>query len=177
MKESTKHRKVFDQYVQLGSSRSLSKLCETLKVHPNVIGLSKGPSLSSIETWSSAFHWPDRIADLERKARLQDEEDQLKALRDMNERHIKEGLALQQKGLERLTKMPPDELPPSDAIRALLTGINVERLARGEPTDFIQQRGVFINGQIDLSGFSVEELRRLARRADRRASGDSQAKP
>ena len=123
MRETTKHRRVFDQYVRLGSGRNLQALHALLKQDPGIVGLKKGPSRSSIEAWSSAFHWQARVLDLERQARRRDEEDQLKALRDMGERHIKESLALQQKGLERLHQLRPEELPASDAIRAVLEGV------------------------------------------------------
>ena len=175
MKENTKHRRVFDQYVRLGPERSLKGLHGALRLDPALAGLTKAPSMSSIETWSTAFHWQDRLLDLEREARHRDEEEQVRALRDMKERHIKEGLALQQKGLERLNQLGPDEMEPADAIRAIREGASLERFARGEPTELIRQEGVTLYGHIDLSSFSIEELRRLAGIAERLAAGDSEA--
>ena len=97
MRETTKHRKAFDQYFRLGSRRSLEQLYLLLRQTPGLIGLERGPGRSTLDAWSSALHWQDRILDLERLAREQDEADQIKAIRDMNDRHIKEGMGLQQR--------------------------------------------------------------------------------
>jgi hypothetical protein len=99
----------------------------------------------------------------------------LKVLQEMNERHAKEGLALQQKGIERLGTLPPEQFSPSDAIRAINDGVRLERLARGEPTEHIRQEGDMLHAHIDLTNFTNEELRRLAELADRRTAGVGEA--
>ena len=177
MKEMTRNRLAFDLYVRLGANRSLEALREALKDDPSLIGLKRAPSRSTLEAWSSAFHWQDRLLDLERQATDRDRDQQLRALREMAERHAKEGLALQQKGVERLQSLRPEELTPSDAVRALIEGVRLERLARGEPTDRIMQRGEERLGPIDLRKFTNEELRRLAELADRRATGAGEEEP
>lgn len=177
MKEETRHRLVFDFYVRMGAHRSLEALHRALQENPSLIGLSQAPSRSTLEAWSGAFRWQDRLLDLERQAAEQDRQEQLKALREMSERHAKEGLALQQKGIERLRDLPPGQLSPTDAIRAVIEGVRLERLARGEPTDHIRQEGGIIHGHIDLRSFTSEELRRLAELADRRAAGAGEEKP
>ena len=175
MKEDTKRRKAFDLYVHLGPGRSLEQLYRRLQEQPELLGLSRGPSRSTLDVWSSALHWQARLQDLEREARLQDQEAQVLALRDMDERHIKEALALQQKGIERLNQMKPGEFPPSDAIRAVTEGMKAERLVRGQPTEHIKQEGTTLHGHLDLSGFSYEELRRIAESTDRALFGDGEA--
>jgi hypothetical protein len=177
MKEKTRHRLAFDLYVRLGAGRSLEKLHRTLQDDPSLIGLKRGPSRSTIEAWSSVFHWRGRLLDLERQAAERDREELLRALHEMNERHAKEGLALQQKGVERLGTLSPEQLSASDAVRALVEGVRLERLARGEPTDHIRQEGGMLHGHIDLRSFTNEELRRLAELADRRAAGAGEEKP
>ncbi len=171
MKEKTRHRLAFDVYFHLGANRSLEALHDVLQEDPSRIGLKQPPSRSTLEAWSSAFRWQDRLLDLERRAVEQDREDQLKVLRDMNERHAREGLALQQKGVERLGTLSSEQLSASDAVRAVIEGVRLERLARGEPTDHIRQEGGMLHGHIDLSSFTNEELRRLAELADRHAAG------
>ena len=177
MKETTRHRLAFDQYVRLGADRSLEALHEALKDDPSLIGLKRAPSRSTLESWSSAFHWQDRLLDLERQATEQDREQQLRTLQEMAERHAKEGLALQQKGVERLQSLRPEELTPSDAVRALIEGVRLERLARGEPTEHIAEKGGMIHGHIDLRRFTNEELRRLAELADGHATGAGEEEP
>lgn len=162
MRETTRHRRAFDLYVRLGADRSLEALHDALEENPSLIGLKRAPSRSTLEAWSSAFHWQDRLLDLERQATEHDRDQQLRALQEMAERHAKEGLALQQKGVERLQSLRPEELTPSDAVRALIEGVRLERLARGEPTDRIAQKGEEGHGPVNLRNFSNEELRRLA---------------
>jgi hypothetical protein len=175
MKEDTKRRKAFDLYVRLGPKRSLEELHRRLQEQPELIGLSRGPNRSTLDAWSSALHWQARLQDLELEARLRDQEAQVQALRDMDERQIKEALALQQKGIERLNQMNPDELPPSDAIRAVMEGMKAERLIRGQPTENIRQEGTTIHGHIDLSGFTNEELRRIVEFAERGLFGSGES--
>ena len=177
MKEMTRHRLAFDLYVRIGSDRSLEALLEAIRDDPSLIGMKRAPSRSTLESWSSALHWQDRLLDLERLATEQDRHQQLRALQEMSERHAKEGLALQQKGVERLQSLRPEELTPSDAVRALIEGVRLERLARGEPTDRITHRGEGSHGPIDLRRFTNEELRRLAELADRHATGAGEEEP
>ena len=177
MKEKTRHRLAFDLYFHLGANRSLEALHDVLQEDPSRIGLKQPPSRSTLEAWSSAFRWQDRLLDLERQAVAQDREDQLKVLRDMNERHAREGLALQQKGIERLGTLPPEQLSASDAVRAVIEGVRLERLARGEPTEHVRQEGEMLHGHIDLRSFTNEELRRLAELAGRRAARAGEEEP
>ena len=177
MREQTRHRQAFDAYVQLGPERSLEALQRQMAADPDAFRLRAAPALRTVQRWSVAFHWQDRLLDLERQATEQDRDQQLRTLREMAERHAKEGLALQQKGAERLQSLRPEELSPSDAVRALIEGVRLERLARGEPTDRITHRGEESHGPIDLRRFTNEELRRLAELADRHATGAGEEEP
>ena len=177
VKDKTRHRLAFDLYVKMGAGRSLEKLHRELQDDPSLIGLKRVPSLSTLEAWSSAFHWQARLLDLERRAAERDQEELLRALQEMNERHAKEGLALQQKGVERLATLSLEQLSASDAVRALVEGVRLERLARGEPTEHIRQAGEMLHGHIDLRNCSNEELRRLAELAERRAARAGEAEP
>ena len=177
MNETTRHRLAFNLYVRMGADRSLEALQEALAADPSLIGLKRAPSRSTLEAWSSALHWQDRILDLEGQAAEQDRHHQLEALREMAERHAREGLALQQKGVERLQSLPAEQLSPADAVRALIEGVRLERLARGEPTDRIMQRGEESHGPVDLANFTNEELRRLAELGDRRTAGAGEEEP
>lgn len=177
MKEKTRQRLAFDLYVRLGPDRSLEALHRALQEDPSRIGLKRAPNLSTLEAWSSALHWQERLLDLERESHEQDREAQVQALQEMNERHAREGLALQQKGIARLQDLPPSKMPVGHAIRAVIEGVWLERLARGEPTEHIRQEREMIDGHIDLGRFSNEELRRLAELADRGATGTGEKEP
>jgi len=172
MKESTRHRLAFDLYVRLGAARSLERLHEELTADPGLIELNSAPSRSTLDAWSATFHWQDRLRDLENEAANRDREEQVRALHDMNERHVKEGLALQQKGVERLKTLDEDEMSASDAIRSVIEGVKLERLSRGAPTERVAQEGT---GDDRLRDFTGEELRQLADVAGRRAAGAGEA--
>ena len=173
MREDTRHRLAFGAYVEQGSERSLERLRDHIRGDPAAFGLKRAPSSRTLHRWSSAFHWQDRLADLEREARIRDAEAQIQALREMNERHTREGLALQQKAVEYLQTVHPERLSPGEAIRALVEGVRLERLARGEVTERTQIE----RNDHDLSGFSIAELRALAGLAAERARGTGPAQP
>ncbi len=170
-------------YAQGGSRRRphrTVRLEETLRElvdDPSLIDRTRPPSRSTLDAWSSSFHWQDRLLDLERDAAEQERRGQLKALRDMNERHAKEGVALQQKAIERLKRFPAEDLSAADAVRALVEGVRLERLARGAPTDHVRQEGEELYGHIDLRNFNNEELRRLVELAERGAAGAGEEEP
>ncbi len=175
MIETTRQRLAFDLYVKLGGERSLDALYATIRSDPSIIGMSRAPTHRTIEGWSSGCHWQDRVAELEREAAVEDHEDQVRVLREMNDRHAKEGLALQQKAVERLHTLPADELTPADAVRALVEGVRLERLARGEFRGPLPDEREVEHGQ--LQQFSDEELRRLVEIADAGATGASATQP
>ncbi len=174
MRESTRHRLAFDAYVDQGAQRSLEALQRLIAADPAAFGFKRAPSQRTVHRWSTALHWQDRLADLEREARQRDAEAQLQGLMEMNRRHAQEGMALQQKGIARLQAVAEDDLTPGEAIRAVTEGVRLERLGRGEVTDRseIQERA-----DHDLAGFSLAELRALARTAAARAGGDRPPQP
>jgi hypothetical protein len=64
----------------------------------------------------------------------------LRAKKTMSERHAKAAGALLAKGFERLKRIDPDELAPTDALRFVAEAIRLERLALGEPDAIGEQR-------------------------------------
>ena len=63
MPESTRQRKAFNRYWELGADRSIERL------HALLSAGGKAPTTRTIYAWSSRFHWQNRIGDLERRAR------------------------------------------------------------------------------------------------------------
>jgi hypothetical protein len=162
MSESSRHRVAFHAYFYLGPNRTLEELHGLLRREPRQFGFARPPSWRTIERWSARYDWQDRIADLEAEARKRDSEEQLDELRQMNDRHAKEGRALQQKAIQRLHALSENELAPETAVRALVEGIKLERLAAGEATDRTAIEGGIHVAQVNLSSFSEDELRQLA---------------
>lgn len=129
MTESTRHRRAFDRYWQLGAERSLERL------HAELERAGRAPSLRTLYEWSRRYGWQARIAELEREARQAGDQARIAAVREMQERQAREGLLLQQKGAEWLSTLGADEVSAEAAIRAVVEGARLERLARGEVTE------------------------------------------
>jgi hypothetical protein len=70
---------------------------------------------------------------------------------------------VQQKALERLKTLEPDEMAPAAAVRSLIESIKLERLVRGEATERTDLKGGIAVGQVDLSRFSDAELEAFIR--------------
>ena len=154
MAESTRHRQAFEVYWRLGAERSIERLRDALHAK-----YGRAPSLRTLYGWSSAYSWQFRISDLEREARAAEDAARIEEIREMAERQAKEGLFLQQKGMEWLVGMDPGLATPEAATRAIVEGAKLERISLGEPTDRQEVR----NEQGRLSDVSDEELAFLIR--------------
>jgi hypothetical protein len=94
----------------------------------------------------------------------------VEAIREMNERQAKMALAIQQKGVQALTGIDPSSVGFPDAVRAIVEGARLERLARGEVTERQDLQGD-MSHEHRLEGFTDEELRRLLEAVEERAEG------
>ena len=152
MPEGTRQREAFDRYWALGAERSIERLHVVLEQE------GKAPTTRTIYTWSSRYHWQDRIQDLERRAWLAEDEARIEMVHEMQERQAREALLLQQKGAEWIAGVTGDEASPEAAIRAIVEGAKLERLARGEATERTEQRDIT---DLRLKELSDEELEGL----------------
>ena len=110
----------FDFYVALGPARSYEKVAEHYAT-----------TKRTVTRHAKKEHWPERLAEVERKAREESDKNAIAVLKEMDERHLKIAKALQGKALEALRSMPLDR--GADVIRALDLGVKQERLIHGEP--------------------------------------------
>jgi hypothetical protein len=129
MRETSRQQRAFDLYWGLGPDRTIERLRAALHA------VGTGPSQRTLFEWSRRLHWQHRIAQFERDARLAADAARVQALREMAERHTKEALLLQQKGAEWISGLDDDHVTADGAIRALVEGVRMERLARGEATE------------------------------------------
>ncbi|MEH7114554.1 hypothetical protein V7124_19640 [Neobacillus niacini] len=122
--ETKKAFEAFVEYRNMGMDRSLREVAKKLD-----------KSLALIGRWSSANNWVERAAeydkDMDRKALIEDE----KKRREMVKRHANASMMFQQKVIERIRTIKPEELSPSELIRWFETSVKIERLSRGESTD------------------------------------------
>jgi hypothetical protein len=165
MRETTRHRDAFNAYVDMGSERTIEKLRSELQER------GRAPSVRTLYEWSRTFHWQYRLDDLERKARAAEEDARIEAIREMRERQAKEALLLQQKGAEWISGLA-DAPSAEAAIRAIVEGAKLERLARGETTEKVE---IEQTGNSRLMEMTDDELERLIRIAEGHLGGDSPA--
>jgi hypothetical protein len=159
MPEGTRQRLAFDRFWALGATRSLARL------HADwVADAAPGervPALRTIERWSARFGWTARLATQETAARRVADQAREEASREMYQRQARVGVWLQQRGAAWLQELADDGASARDAIRAVVDGAKLERIARGEPGD----RSI-VEGPDDDHGpfadFSAEQLVALA---------------
>jgi len=149
MPESTRQRHAFDRYWRLGAQRSVERL------HAELAGEGKAPSLRTLYEWSRRYHWQARLAEIERQAREAEDSARIAAVREMQERQAKAAMLLQHRGVESLGRLAPGEMDADAAIRAIVEGARLERLVRGEVTERTEQRQ---NADPLLEGLSDAEL-------------------
>lgn len=166
MAETTRQRQAFERYWRLGATRSIERLRAALASE------GSAPTVRTLYEWSRRYHWQDRLLEIEREARKSDDEARVAALREMQARHVKEALLLQQKGTEWLLALDPEAVTADAGIRAVTEGIRLERLVQGEPTQRIE-----VEEHTGLEGFSDAELDQLAALLGRRVEGDAQTQP
>lgn len=169
MAESTKHRVAFEAYWRLGPERSIERLHAALAEAGQ-----QAPSLRTLYEWSARYQWQSRVARLEQEARVAEDEARIAAINEMQERQAKAGLFLQQKGMEWLVTMGEDAATPEAAVRAIVEGAKLERLARGEVTGRQEVTGDITTR---LSEFSDEELDALIEHAAGLVGGAGEAEP
>jgi len=140
----------FCEYRDLGANRSLSRLG---RLHADEAGWS----LRALEELSVRWRWGARAAAWDEEQDRARRQAQLEAIQEMAERQARDGADMQKLArgaMARWLKTDPQtgqlvlarELGPSEACRLYVTGFQVERTARGEPTQVTEQR---IAGEVE----------------------------
>ena len=166
MRETTRHREAYA--VALGAERSIERL------HAELAAAGRTPSLRTLYEWSRCFHWQDRLAAFEHRARAAAEEAELEAIREMHARQVTEALLLQQKGAAWLQGVAADAASPEAAIRAITEGAKLERLVRGVPTERTEAVDATT---ARVEGLADDELHRLLQLAEGAVGGNEPPGP
>ena len=152
--ESRKAFEAFVVYRDMGPTRSQEKVAREL-----------GKSAQLMARWSSKWSWVERVMawvdEQDRQARLA----QTEAVEKMNDRHAKMAAALTGKVVEKLQQVTPEEIKKMNFVslsRLLEVGVKVERQARGEAGEIVNDR---VDAEVDtpLSHLTTEELEELER--------------
>lgn len=143
--ESRKAYTAFCIYKDLGPrERSLR---ETARRYYNTKTVTRR---GQIGLWSSKYNWVERCKAYDEFIDEQRRQQALDEILEMAGRQAKEGTALQTLGAKILSHLMtnPDGTQKSqitgnvlDVVRALRTGAEIERLARGMPTAIVEEQG------------------------------------
>ena len=137
--ESDKAFAKFCAYRDMGAGRSLSRLCQ---LHPG----DKGWGRRAVEDLCSRWRWVSRAAAWDDEQDRAHSEAQRRATVEMAERQARDGFDMQKLArgaMAEWVKRDPQTgqlvlarpLTPFEVTRLYLAGFQVERLARGEPTE------------------------------------------
>lgn len=150
--ESPKAAAAFARYC-VQPDRSLRKLAD-----------ETGTKLAQLGKWSRLFDWQERVKQydtelIERQAAAK-RKARDKAIEDMNQRHILFAVNLQHDLVKRISSlMDAGEFDARAAVSALKLATDLERLARGEPT---QSTKLEHNLGPDLAGARDQLFNKLA---------------
>jgi hypothetical protein len=145
--ESAKAYAAFCLYRDLGPRRSLDAASRSYHgSHREGVDLLSGrlPRASgTIRRWAHCWNWQARARAWDQEAERIKQAEQRAALQEMAERHAKEALMMQNKAIERLRQLRPEELGTRETLAYLVEAAKLERLARGEPTERVSQEHHF----------------------------------
>ncbi len=131
--ESPKSWEAFRAYRDMGPGRrSLRKLPELIGRVPNYKPV--------LDRWSVKYKWQDRVRAWDDYQDKVGRDAALKELEEMKKRHIQQAVGLQTKALMRLQKLSPDELSAGNVLGFISEAIKIERMARGEPDQILEER-------------------------------------
>jgi hypothetical protein len=166
--ESAKAYAAFCLYRDQGPRRSLDEASRLYHSQPPMA--AKAPpagrrrrASGQIRLWAQRWNWSARAWAWDQELARVKTSQRLAAAEEMDERHVREAMLLQNKAVERLRQLRPEELKPRETVTFLVEAAKLERLARGEPTERVAEEHHFP----ETKDLSDDELARiLASRPD-----------
>jgi hypothetical protein len=158
--ESAKAYAAFCLYRDLGPRRSLDEASRRYH-HPSGTESTPAPArrapraTGTVRRWAQDWNWLSRASAWDKETERIKQMEQHAAIQEMAERHAKEALMLQNKAVERLRLLRPEELKVADTLNYLIAAAKLERLARGEPTERVAEEHRIIE---DVKELTDEEL-------------------
>lgn len=128
--ETTQAFEAFSIYRDMGAGRTSAK-----------VGKQLGKSATLMEGWSVRWNWVARAESWDAYVDREKRQQNLQAILDMNERHIRLALMVQNKLVAGLQSLQGEGLSARDLSTFMDMAIRVERLARGSATDRTEVSG------------------------------------
>jgi hypothetical protein len=160
--ESSKAYTAFGIYRDLGPRRSVDEASRAYHRKTPQPGNETAPprkreASGQIRLWAERWNWSGRAAAWDQELERAKRSKQVEAVQEMAERHAREALMLQNKAVERLRQLRPEELKPRETLDFLIEAAKLERLARGEPTERVAEEHHFG----DVKELTDDELARI----------------
>jgi hypothetical protein len=136
MRETPQAARAFEDYYDLGEDRSLRKLADSRGQEEG----KRRARLATLEQWSSKHHWQERIIQRDREKAAAKRKKHDADIEAMNERHVLIATTHEVKAIKQIEVLTKGEtFSASAAVRLLDITTKLERLARGAPTENVEQ--------------------------------------
>ena len=106
----------------------------------NEVAKSLGKAPRLIHKWSSEDKWQDRCEAYDRYLDAEATARRIEGIAEMNKRHIDVAEKILEKAANGLDYIDPEDIRPSDVAKLVDTAAKLERLARGDATEVVENR-------------------------------------
>ena len=159
--ESPKAYQAFCGYRDLGPGRCLDQASRNYhqrrRAEADAQAGRQPRASGTIRRWAERWNWNVRAMAWDQELEQVKRKKQVEEVEEMAQRHAREALMLQNKAVERLRQLRPEELKPREALDYVVEAAKLERLSRGEPTERLAEEHRFT----DVKDLSDEELTRI----------------
>ncbi len=130
-RETSKAAQAFHEYCIL-EDRSLAKLAKSWLLTNG----RPAANLRQLEIWSSAHNWVERVKMHDAEQAAIKQRKQQDAISQMNERHALIGTTQQKRAIDQIERLiKAEKFGSQAAVMLLKLATDIERLARGAPTE------------------------------------------
>jgi hypothetical protein len=171
--ESAKAYRAFGLYRDLGARRSLNETSRIYHSAPQESPERPREASGQIRLWANRWSWNARVEAWDQQLEQVKRSKLIEAVEEMADRHVKEAMMLQNKAVERLRQLRPEELKPREILDYLIEAAKLERLARGEPTERIAEEHRFPN----IKELTDEELAAIVARGQELSPASGRGTP
>lgn len=115
--------------------------------HLDAVATKVDKNLSLIRRWSSDYSWVTRARAWDAENDRVKRDAQTKVVQEMSERHAKIAVGFQNKVIQRLQNLDPDELSARELAQWLDISVKIERLSRGANTELVRNEITGLDGE------------------------------
>lgn len=155
--ETSRQFQAFCIYRDMGPSRSIQQVAQQR---------TGSGGFSKLKEWSITHQWVDRATEYDDHIDTIKRAGNEESILEMSSRHADYSMQIQEKALDALKLIKPEDLKPHHLIKWLEVAVNIERLSRGVSTENIKREEVMEvkNDVVTSEKLKKPEVRRAASR-------------